>query len=82
MMTKENDKVDHDSQDLGAAGADKVCTSSHSTSWGEAASPAPSKRHLGKRKQIVTQRPNNGDGYAPLSVRKEGDELAIEGEGQ
>ena len=22
MMTKENDKVDHDSQDLGAAGAD------------------------------------------------------------
>ena len=46
MMTKENDKVDHDSQDLGAAGADKVCTSSHSTSWGEAAAPAPSKRHL------------------------------------
>ena len=28
------------------------------------------------------QRPNNSDGYAPLSVRKEGDELAIEGEGE
>ena len=32
------------SQD-GSAAADKVCTSSHST-WGEGASPAPSRRHL------------------------------------
>ena len=31
---------------------------------------------------MLMQRPNNGDGYAPLSVRKEGDELAIEGEGE
>ena len=31
---------------------------------------------------MLMQRPNNSDGYAPLSVRKEGDELAIEGEGE